>query len=55
MRRDKKMRDGALSFVLVRGIGRAFTTRDVDPDAVSDLLQEEVDAVGNLQLRLTKP
>ena len=25
MRRDKKVRDGALKFVLVRGIGQAFT------------------------------
>ena len=41
MRRDKKMRDGTLAFVLVRGIGRAFTTRDVDAGAVHALLQAE--------------
>jgi shikimate kinase/3-dehydroquinate synthase len=41
MRRDKKMRDGALHFVLARGIGQAFTSADVPPDAVSDLLREE--------------
>ena len=29
MRRDKKVRDGALRFVLVRGIGQAFTSGDV--------------------------
>ncbi len=41
MRRDKKVRDGALTFVLARGIGRAFTTRDVDPEAVTELLRDE--------------
>lgn len=40
MRRDKKMRDGALHFVLVRGIGEAFTSRDVPGDAVMELLRE---------------
>jgi len=39
MRRDKKMRDGQLAFVLVRGIGQAFTKRDVPPEAVLDLLR----------------
>ena len=41
MRRDKKMRDGALHFVLARGIGQAFTSADVPPDAVMDLLRDE--------------
>jgi shikimate kinase/3-dehydroquinate synthase len=40
MRRDKKMRDGALHFVLVRGIGQAFTTSDVPPEAVTEVLRE---------------
>ncbi|HET9148002.1 MAG TPA: 3-dehydroquinate synthase [Acetobacteraceae bacterium] len=39
MRSDKKMRDGKLSFVLARGIGRAFTTRDVPEDAVRETLR----------------
>lgn len=39
MRGDKKMRDGRLAFVLARGIGRAFTTRDVPEDAVRDTLR----------------
>ncbi len=39
MRRDKKMRDGALHFVLARGIGQAFTSSDVPPEAVLDLLR----------------
>ena len=41
MRRDKKVRDGALQFVLVRGVGQAFTARDVSVEAVTDLLREE--------------
>ena len=41
MRRDKKMRDGALHFVLARGIGEAFTTSDVPEAAVMDLLRDE--------------
>jgi shikimate kinase/3-dehydroquinate synthase len=41
MRRDKKVRDGALKFVLARGIGRAFTSSDVPEEAVADLLREE--------------
>ncbi len=39
MRRDKKMRDGQLKFVLVRGIGHAFTSSDVPAEAVTDLLR----------------
>ena len=41
MHRDKKTRDGALSFVLLRGIGSAFTARAVAPEAVRDLLVED--------------
>jgi len=41
MRRDKKMRDGALHFVLARGIGQAFTSADVPAAAVVELLREE--------------
>jgi 3-dehydroquinate synthase len=41
MRRDKKVRDGALRFVLVRGIGEAFTAGDVTAEAVEALLREE--------------
>ena len=38
MRQDKKMRDGKLTFVLTRGIGRAFTSRDVPAEAVRETL-----------------
>jgi shikimate kinase/3-dehydroquinate synthase len=41
MARDKKMRDGALHFVLARGIGQAFTSAEVPVDAVLDLLRAE--------------
>ena len=41
MRRDKKVRDGALHFVLVRGIGGAFTSSDVPVEAVVELLRDE--------------
>jgi shikimate kinase/3-dehydroquinate synthase len=33
MKQDKKMRDGKMTFVLTRGIGKAFTSRDV-PEAL---------------------
>ncbi len=41
MRRDKKIRDGRLGFILSRGIGRAFTCREVPEAAVSALLRDE--------------
>ena len=39
MRRDKKTRDGRLVFVLVRGIGRAFTKSDVPIEMVLEVLR----------------
>jgi shikimate kinase/3-dehydroquinate synthase len=39
MQRDKKMRDGRLAFVLARGIGQAFTNRDVPSEAVVSVLR----------------
>ncbi len=41
MQRDKKMRDGKLAFVLVRGIGQAFTSRDVPAEAVAAVLRDQ--------------
>jgi shikimate kinase/3-dehydroquinate synthase len=41
MRRDKKVRDGALNFVLARGIGQTFTAADVPMAAVTELLRDE--------------
>lgn len=41
MRRDKKVRDGKLGFVLTRGIGRAFTQGDIAAADVIDVLRAE--------------
>lgn len=38
---DKKAEGGRLTFVLARGIGRAFVARDVDRAAVIDFLRQE--------------
>jgi len=44
MRQDKKVRDGRIAFVLVRGIGQAFVARDVDVAEVEALLERAVAA-----------
>lgn len=44
MQQDKKVADGRITFVLARGLGQAFLTRDVDPAAVQALLDEAVAA-----------
>lgn len=38
MTRDKKVKDGRITFVLARGIGRAFLARDVEMQPVLDVL-----------------
>jgi 3-dehydroquinate synthase len=40
IRQDKKNEGGGLTFVLARGIGRAFVAKDVDADAVRAFLTE---------------
>lgn len=40
MAQDKKVADGKLTFILARGIGQAFITRDVPHDALHRLLSE---------------
>ena len=40
MGQDKKVVDGTLRFVLVRGIGQAFVTSDVPREAVLRLLRD---------------
>ncbi len=40
MGQDKKVVDGKLTFILARGIGAAFVTREVDPAALRALLRE---------------
>lgn len=44
MSRDKKVRDGRITFVLVRGIGRAFLCPDVDVAEVQDVLNSAIAA-----------
>jgi 3-dehydroquinate synthase len=38
MAHDKKVKDGKLTFILLRGLGHAFTTRDVPAEAVRSVL-----------------
>ncbi|WP_188790709.1 3-dehydroquinate synthase [Salipiger pallidus] len=40
MGQDKKVVDGAIGFIMARGIGQAFVTRDVPRDVVLDVLRE---------------
>lgn len=44
MAHDKKVRDGRVTFILVRAIGAAFIAGDVDPGDVERLLAERVAA-----------
>jgi len=37
---DKKVKRGTLTFILVRGIGRAFIAADVDPAEIRGFLEE---------------
>jgi 3-dehydroquinate synthase len=41
---DKKVKRGQLTFILVRGIGQAFVTRDVGADEVRSFLSEKLAA-----------
>jgi 3-dehydroquinate synthetase len=44
MGQDKKVKQGRLTFILVRGIGQAFITRDVEPETVKAFLAREIGA-----------
>jgi 3-dehydroquinate synthetase len=44
MGQDKKVQGGRLTFILVRGIGEAFISRDVDEPTVRDFLAREIAA-----------
>ena len=39
---DKKVKRGKLTFILVRGIGRAFVANDVDAAEVRDFLADQM-------------
>ncbi len=40
MGQDKKVMDGTINYIMVRGIGQAFVTADVDADVVKTVLKE---------------
>jgi len=42
MFQDKKVERGALTFILMRGIGSSFVAKSVDPDSVRAFLKEEL-------------
>jgi 3-dehydroquinate synthetase len=42
MGQDKKVRDGKLTLILVRGIGQAFVSRDVPTETVSAFLARQL-------------
>jgi shikimate kinase/3-dehydroquinate synthase len=42
MAQDKKVKAGRMTFILVRGIGEAFISRAVEPDALAAFLAEEL-------------
>jgi 3-dehydroquinate synthetase len=46
MGQDKKVADGKLTLILVRGIGQAFVTRDIGHDVVRDFLAAQLAAKG---------
>jgi 3-dehydroquinate synthase len=48
MAQDKKVVDGKLRFILARGIGDAFITADVPPDAVRKVLSDALAGRANL-------
>jgi 3-dehydroquinate synthetase len=43
MHQDKKTRSGRLTFILVKGIGRAFIAPDVDEKRLLSFLASELD------------
>ncbi len=44
MGQDKKVKDGRLTFILVRNIGEAFVSRDIDEATVRAFLEREIAA-----------
>ena len=42
MAQDKKVRDGQMTFILVRGIGQSFVSRDVTVPAITAFLEREL-------------
>ena len=44
MQKDKKAKDDSIGFILVKGIGQAFQTYDVQKEDVLDILQQSIEA-----------
>ena len=44
MSQDKKVKRGALTFILARDIGASFIARNVEPEAVRAFLDDELRA-----------
>ncbi len=44
MGQDKKVKDGAIHYVMARGIGDAFVTADIDPEIVKTVLDQALAA-----------
>jgi len=42
MQKDKKVKDGRMTFILTNGIGEAFISQDVDPDLVRAVLKDSL-------------
>ena len=42
MGQDKKVKAGRLGFIMVRGIGQAFVTREIEPETVRAFLAREI-------------
>jgi shikimate kinase/3-dehydroquinate synthase len=42
MAQDKKVKDGRLTFIMVRDVGAAFVTRDLEPETVRAFLAAEI-------------
>jgi 3-dehydroquinate synthetase len=44
MAQDKKVRRGALTFILARDIGASFIAKNIEPEAVRAFLETELQA-----------
>jgi len=44
MAQDKKVKDGRMTFIMARGIGEAFITREIEPPVVRAFLAHEISA-----------
>ena len=51
MKRDKKVQDGRMTFVLTHGLGRAFLSQDIPLEALGALLDEAFDEGGGAASR----